>query len=556
MRSIAINQVEKLLEKSRASIDPIEAYRIAIEAENQALKSRDSYQIAACEIQLSQILAKSGAYGQALIRNMRALEFFNHSTDQLKIAGCWRNMAIIYGRLGDYDKQLMYNEKCLEIYTFLDLPLERLRIQNNIGYSYLNQGNLEIAIQIFDQNLQNQHLNLELHCTSLKNLGIAVFRNGKHEAAEILFLETINIGTGKVSEGSIIASHFMLGCIYQNQQLFYKAYFHLKKSYDGMDESGGLILEHLEIVEQLTKVSLSLKKLDEAKIYLDAYVKKSAKLNAELNSKAIKVNQFKIEISEIEIERTQLKEQNDQLQKANQKIENQKQQLIAANEELKSFAHTVSHDLKQPIRNVTNFAKLLENEITENATPNSIQYLDIIKNCSEEMSKFVDGVLKYSEAGNTDIEVDQVDCNKILKQVIYGLRTQLDEANGKVVYNNLPTIHAHSTLIFQIFQNLISNAIKFSKKGIPPVVQIQTSRKEDLLVFSIQDNGIGIRDEHKEKVFNIFSRLNNKSEYEGSGIGLSTVLKILKRYKAQISFTSQFGEGTTFYLSFPIEMCQ
>ncbi|MEL6843783.1 MAG: ATP-binding protein, partial [Bacteroidota bacterium] len=178
-------------------------------------------------------------------------------------------------------------------------------------------------------------------------------------------------------------------------------------------------------------------------------------------------------------------------------------------------------------------------------------FVDFIQQASVRMTNFVSDILRYATADQAEQALTTVDCKEVLELIRLNIDAQLRETGGQLIVHDLPSIQAHSTLIMQVFQNLISNAIKFRKPEVAPIVSISGKQTADYVEFKIEDNGIGIKKEDQPRVFKLFQRLNSRTEYEGSGIGLSTVLKVLKKYNATIRLESEFGVGTSFYLKFP-----
>ena len=220
------------------------------------------------------------------------------------------------------------------------------------------------------------------------------------------------------------------------------------------------------------------------------------------------------------------------------------------NKELEQFAYIASHDLQEPLRTVTSFAGLLEEEYTDKLDENARQYLEFITQASKRMSELVKGLLDYSRIGKGKEKVI-VDCNQIVKEIQQDLSVIISETNAKIKVENLPTISAYSTELRLLFQNLISNAIKFRKNNQKPLIKISAKKTEQYYHFLIEDNGIGIANKHIEKIFIIFQRLHNKHEYNGSGIGLAHCRKIVALHGGEIWVESELKKGSSFHFTIP-----
>jgi light-regulated signal transduction histidine kinase (bacteriophytochrome) len=166
------------------------------------------------------------------------------------------------------------------------------------------------------------------------------------------------------------------------------------------------------------------------------------------------------------------------------------------------------------------------------------------------MNGLLDGLLKYATIGNNEQEFGPVDLNDVLAVCQSNLRVLIEETEASLIIDPLPTVYGSMQLLTQLYQNLLTNALKFRKQGLKPVIKIGVAESEEEHIIFVADNGIGILNEHKEKIFEIFHRLHNQTEYEGTGIGLAICQKIVKRLNGAIWVESEAGNGATFYVSF------
>ncbi|MBO6606676.1 sensor histidine kinase [Psychroserpens sp.] len=219
------------------------------------------------------------------------------------------------------------------------------------------------------------------------------------------------------------------------------------------------------------------------------------------------------------------------------------------NSALKQFTYVASHDLQEPLRTVSNFVELLRQQYQGKLDENADHYLRFISEASTRMSELVKGLLDHSRIGG-DKELVTVDCNKLLEAIQKDLAAAITETNTSFNIGELPQLKGYKTELRLLFQNLISNAIKFCKPGTTPEINI-SAKEENGWTFTIRDNGIGIADNHKEKIFLIFQRLHNKNDYEGTGIGLAHCQKIIELHGGKIWVDSQPNKGSTFYFNIP-----
>ncbi len=209
------------------------------------------------------------------------------------------------------------------------------------------------------------------------------------------------------------------------------------------------------------------------------------------------------------------------------RLENHNKQLQSANKELEQFAYLSSHDLQEPLRSLSCFAELIRNEFAGKLTGNIEKYLGFILESSERMTLLIKNLLEYSRIGK-ETKLTLVDCNEIVNEVLSDMDNSIKRNNAKITVQNLPVLNGYKIELRQLFQNLISNSIKFRKKDVDPEISISSEKYDNLWRFALKDNGIGIDEKDKEKIFVIFKRLHNRDDYEGAGIGLSFCKKIVE----------------------------
>jgi signal transduction histidine kinase len=225
-------------------------------------------------------------------------------------------------------------------------------------------------------------------------------------------------------------------------------------------------------------------------------------------------------------------------------------ELERKNKELEEFAFVASHDLQEPLRTTSSYVELLQQQYKGNLDKKADKYLSYISQASDRMQLLVSDLLEYSRIGNKK-ELKQIDCNKVLSETLADLNVAINETSAEITVGHLPVICGYPTEINQLFQNLISNSIKFRKKDIPPSITICGWDYKDHWQFAFSDNGIGIAKHHFERIFTIFQRLHTRNQYHGSGIGLAHCKKIVGLHKGKIWLESTPGEGTTFYFTIP-----
>lgn len=226
------------------------------------------------------------------------------------------------------------------------------------------------------------------------------------------------------------------------------------------------------------------------------------------------------------------------------------EELARANAELKSFAHTVSHDLKEPLRTMSGFLGLLEKRYSDKIDEKGKEYIKFAVDSSKRMDALIKDILEYSQIGTKDKKSKSVECLSVLSEALSNLQVAIRESGAEVTHDDLPTVIADPVLLTSVFQNLIGNAVKF-RGAEAPRVHVSCERKEKEWIFSVRDNGIGIEPQFQGEIFAAFRRLHARSEYPGSGLGLATCKKMVEYSGGRIWFISEVGKGSTFYFTIP-----
>lgn len=225
--------------------------------------------------------------------------------------------------------------------------------------------------------------------------------------------------------------------------------------------------------------------------------------------------------------------------------------LTRSNEDLQQFAYVASHDLQEPLRAIVSFSQLLEERYQEKLDKDGREFIHFITEGAIKMNILIKDLLAYSRITTHAKPSKLTDLEIILKDALFNLQESIKESGAVITYDKLPILKVDKTQFMQLFQNLISNAIKFRRKT--PKIHIGAVQIENEWIFSIKDNGIGIESKYFGHLFNIFYRLHTKEEYPGTGIGLPICKKIVQRYGGKIWLESKLGVGSTFYFSIPLK---
>ena len=250
-----------------------------------------------------------------------------------------------------------------------------------------------------------------------------------------------------------------------------------------------------------------------------------------------------------------LRDKNDELETINQSLER-------SNNDLQQFASVASHDLQEPLRKIQVFAGLLKEKEIE-LPGESKNYLQKIIQSSERMRNLIVDVLNYSRLSSTNAEISCVDLNEIVNELREDFELVIKEKKARLITGKLPCLEVNRGQIRQVFQNIISNALKFSKTNSEPEIVISSMMLKDkafdskarnngaFCLITIADNGIGFDEDYAKEIFQLFERLHTKDKYEGTGIGLSIAKKIIEKHNGSITAESEIGKGSTFKFILP-----
>ncbi len=241
-----------------------------------------------------------------------------------------------------------------------------------------------------------------------------------------------------------------------------------------------------------------------------------------------------------------------EVEKKNKLLLNQTAELKRSNQDLEHFAYIISHDLKAPVRNVVNFLTLLDKREGSNLSKDGKEFLKFSVDSGKRMEVLIEELLQYCRVGNNLPAPAPIDVNNMLRTLQIEMHDLERGPDSRIVVKKqMPVLQGvHSTMIYHVFQNLITNGLKFNKTSAPQV-KIDVIESRDKYIFEVRDNGIGIPMEYADKLFHMFKRLHTEAEFSGTGMGLAICKKIITFYGGDIWFSSERGNGTSFYFSLP-----
>ena len=232
------------------------------------------------------------------------------------------------------------------------------------------------------------------------------------------------------------------------------------------------------------------------------------------------------------------------------------EELLRSNEELERFAYIASHDLQEPLRMIANFTSLLEAEHGSSLDPQASEYMNFIVDAARRMQELVSDLLEYSRLGYEDAGYTELDTRAQTELALTNLEEGIQGTHAIITIDDLPVIRANPVRFLRLMQNLMGNGIKYRKKDQRPEILVSAKDTGDEWVFSVSDNGIGIKEQYLNQIFVIFKRLHNRQEYKGTGIGLTICKKIVESMGGKIWAESEPDKGSTFHFTIPKEKAE
>jgi two-component system, sensor histidine kinase and response regulator len=241
-----------------------------------------------------------------------------------------------------------------------------------------------------------------------------------------------------------------------------------------------------------------------------------------------------------------------EIAKLNMTLEQRNEDLLAANEDLEAFGHSVSHDLRMPLRHIHAYISMLEMTATAKLDKEELRQFTVIRDAARRMGQLIDDLLAFSRIGRTELKSTSINCEKLVQQVIADMQTDLADRHIVWTIEALPTIDADMNLLRQVWANLLANAVKYTRPREQAQIKIGAVAQDDEAIFSVTDNGVGFDPAYADRLFGVFQRLHSEKEFEGTGVGLANVRRIVQRHGGRTWADARPDEGATFYFSLPL----
>ncbi len=470
-------------------------------------------------------------------------------------AYCLINIGTIYANLFNYNEALDRYMTVLEEYEDVLDDSTGLIIMNNVGNIYFTVGKLDDALEYFEKSLAlaESICYNEMKAHTLAQISRTLVEQKKYEEAlsyafrsEELIEETGNIEGKQINYITLGNIYYRLGDHDLAMKYVGKGVVSAKQVKDSVSEIRGYRL--------MSNIFKEKGNFEKALEYQLVYSQAQERYALDQRNRQIIDIEIRYDFQQKEKEIELLTKYKDTLASQHDRIVAQNKKLIDVNNDLMQFAYAVSHDLKEPLRMIGSYSQLIERRYAPQLDDSSTEFFKYVNEGVSRMTLLLDDLLKYATIGKSDeLDLEEVNLKEILDVTLFNLKLVIEESEAKIIADTLPTIQTNRAYVSQLFQNLISNAIKFKKQGVPPEVRVGYEMLDNEHHISIKDNGIGIPADALGRIFVVFQRLHKRSHYSGSGIGLAICMKIIERLNGSIAVESEEGIGSQFTISLPTD---
>lgn len=471
--------------------------------------------LAKCYINLGNIFINLYSFKSAIEQFQKVEGKYLHTLEAFAQGILYFNLGGTHIELEEYHIAIEYFEKSLVASKNANFFLMVCRC-------YYEISNVYILLKQFDKGLEYAQKAEESYQTSkrianieahLANLATIQLHKNNTETAETYALEALEISIARKNMKTVRRVHNLLSTIYEKTGNFKSAFSSLKK-YSELNDNFMLQVRNRQTID--------------------------LEIRYALNEKERQIEQLtdKMKIQQLELT-------------YQEETKSQNIKLKMANDELKNYSYAISHDLKEPLRMIGSFTKLWFKRHRHDVDERDKEYFHYITGGVDRMTIMLNGLLDYATLGQNERKTVSVNVNDLIIALQENLYVKIKETNAIITVAELPNIVTHKLLLFQLLQNLISNALKFQQPNTQPVIKIGVKEEKTQYIISVADNGIGISEKNQEAIFTIFKRLHHRDEYEGTGIGLALCKKMSQLLGGNIWLTSKEGEGSIFYFSIP-----
>jgi signal transduction histidine kinase len=516
---------------------------------------RDKTREAWALLNLGIIRSIESDYHAAITLFLESLERSEQTGFRSNVANCLINIGNVYANMFNYEDAFDRYRIALNEYADVLNDTTRIAVNLNIGNLWHAAEQYDLALEYFEKGmslavtdksqqdiLAHAHALMSRSLLALEKLDLAI-----HHAQLSDDFQTDKYGAGRqINLLNMAQIAFRQEDTEGGANLAIRGIAAARKVHDDVSELRGFAL--------LAQIFGAIKNYKRAYRAQEIYAQKQvAYLRMQRSMHALDM-EIRYSLREKQRRIEELTKENHyqaHLLAQNEQIKQQNEQLKMVNEELRQFAYITSHDLKEPLRMIGSFTQMIQKQYQEKLDDNSGTYFRFINEGVNRMSSLLDALLQYATIGKTAIEPELIDIGDVVRNARTNLKIKIEETDANILCGKMPSLMSVNSLLVQLFQNLIGNAIKFRRLDSRPIILINAEEKPDHWLFSIEDNGIGVDKESHERIFVIFQRLHKRNEYEGTGIGLAICHKIVSQLGGRIWVNSELGHGSTFFFTLP-----
>ena len=445
-----------------------------------------------------------GMYEKAIELYNQVIDLYKVNKDYAGLTLAYMNLAVVYGQKSDYTLTRKYLQMAIEAGKNSGSNKRTQSIYINLASVERLDGNTEMAIHYALKGLQSERADStpRLHLENILVLADCCLDEGSIEEALLYFNSARKIGEQLGEDPKLEYVYGRIADIHARKGDFKQAHHYRSVQNKFISELREQSKVYDIIKEEMNELERALEEMTEKNKYQGLLLEKSR---------------------EIEMQ----------------------------NEDLRQFAYAAAHDISEPLRMIGSFTQLLLKRLDGKLDERSLEYAEHIKSGTSRLHTLLSDLLKYTNIERLQDEWKDVDLNKTLEDLRKDLKLKIDETGAKIEYLTLPVVYGLPSYVKLLFQNLLTNAIKFRKENVDPVISIDHRDLGNRWEINVRDNGIGIREQDTKKIFTLFKRLHSTEEYEGTGIGLAICKKIMNKMDGEIGIESTYGEGTVFRLYIP-----